>query len=79
MQLLCSFSGAGAQRQRGREGKDAAPAQVFKWTECEKNKPIGLWRLSYCEILIIQRGIMKREERERSVSGSETDRNTLIS
>lgn len=64
MQLLCSFSGAGAQRQRGREGKDAAPAQVFKWTECEKNKPIGLWRLSHCEILIIQRGIMKREERE---------------
>lgn len=79
MQLLCSFSGAGAQRQRGREGKDAAPAQVFKWTECEKNKPIGLWRLSHCEILIIQRGITKREERERSVSGSETDRNTLIS
>lgn len=67
------------ERERGREGKDAAPAQVFKWTECEKNKPIGLWRLSYCEILIIQRGIMKREERERSVSGSETDRNTLIS
>lgn len=67
------------ETERGREGKDAAPAQVFKWTECEKNKPIGLWRLSHCEILIIQRGIMKREERERSVSGSETDRNTLIS